>query len=149
MKHFRAMLVKFVVSFAMLFVILGIGFDVSFQNIVLISLILGVVSYLVGDLFLLPRTNNTVSTLADLGLAFAVIWIILDNISNNVTSIFWATLLASIGVALFEYFFHKYMAKSILNEDEQNERTQNNSLQYQTESSEEITPEIPRKNDNT
>jgi hypothetical protein len=148
MKHLRAMLIKFVATFALLFAILGIGFEVAFENILLITLILGVVSYLVGDLFLLRRTNNTVATLADFGLSFAVIWFMLESVSNDNADIFWATLFSSVGVALFEYFFHKYMAASVLEDNEEVTRPQGNSLQYQTEASEEVFPEIPRKDDN-
>jgi uncharacterized membrane protein YvlD (DUF360 family) len=148
MRHLRAFLIKFVATLAVLFVILGLFYDVSFQNIFLISLVLGVVAYLVGDLFLLRRTNNTISTLADFGLSFAIIWMMLDNVSNDGADIFWATLLSSIAIALFEYFFHKYMATNVLNENEPDGRRAN-TLQYQTEASEEVHPDIPRKNDNT
>ncbi|MFC0271667.1 YndM family protein [Metabacillus herbersteinensis] len=143
MKHLWAMVIKFIACFALLFVILGIGFDLSFQNVLLITFILGAVSYVLGDLFILPRTNNTIATIADLGLAFVVIWFILANVSDNGASIFWASLIASVGVALFEYFFHKYMVTSVLNKNEPTERKGNNSLQYQTEASEEVSPRIP------
>lgn len=144
MKHLWALVIKFLASFAMLFVILGIGYDLSFQNVLLISVILGAVSYVLGDLFILPRTNNTVATLADFGLAIVVIWFILASVSDNGASIFWASIISSVGVALFEYFFHKYMATSVLNnKNEPTERKGNNSLQYQTEASEEVTPITP------
>ncbi|MGM0875604.1 MAG: YndM family protein [Bacillota bacterium] len=142
MKHLWAMIIKFIASFALLFVILGIGFDLSFQNVLLITFILGAVSYVLGDLVILPRTNNTIATIADFGLSIVVIWLILASISDNGVSIFWASLIASVGVALFEYFFHKYMAKNVLNKNEPTERKRNNSLQYQTEASEEVTPRV-------
>jgi hypothetical protein len=143
MKHLWALVIKFIACFALLFVILGIGFDVSFQNVLLISVILGAVSYVLGDLFILPRTNNTIATIADIGLSFVVIWFILDSFSDNGTRIFWASLISSAGVGLFEYFFHKYMDTSVLNKNEPAERKGNNALQYQTEASEEVTPNIP------
>lgn len=148
MDHLKAMIIKFVATLALLYIILGIGFDVSFSNVLLTTIILGVISYLVGDLFLLRRTNNTVATLADFGLAFVVIWVILDNISTNDTNVFWATLISSIAVAVYEYFFHKYMVTSVFDENETNANGQSGALQYQTEASEEIQPDIPRRDDN-
>lgn len=143
MKHLWAMVIKFIASFVLLFLILGMGFDLSFQNVLLITFILGAVSYVLGDSFILPRTNNTIATIADFGVSFVVIWLILASISDNGANIFWASLIASVGVALFEYFFHKYMAKNVLNNNEPTERKRKNSLQYQTEASEEVTPRIP------
>ncbi|MGM7722183.1 YndM family protein [Metabacillus sp. Hm71] len=143
MSHIKAIVIKFIATFALLYVILGIVFDVQFENVLLISLVLGVISYMVGDLVILPRTNNRVATLADFGMAFLVIWLMLDNISNDGADIFWASLFSAIGVALFEYFFHKYVASTVDNKQE-NKSRRNNALQYQTEASEEVTPRIPR-----
>ncbi|MDA1475064.1 DUF2512 family protein [Bacillus sp. CLL-3-40] len=49
---------------------------------VALTLVLGVVSYLVGDLFLLPRTNNMTATIGDFGLSIVLIWAILG-MQNN------------------------------------------------------------------
>ena len=73
MKHIKPLAIKFISSLVLLSVILGLFFDMSFGNIFLITLVLGVVSYVIGDLFILRRTNNIIATLADLGLAFLVI----------------------------------------------------------------------------
>ncbi|MDA7027810.1 DUF2512 family protein [Bacillus sp. CLL-7-23] len=47
-----------------------------------LTLVLGVVSYLVGVLFLLPRTNNITATIGDFGLSIVLIWVILG-MQNN------------------------------------------------------------------
>jgi uncharacterized BrkB/YihY/UPF0761 family membrane protein len=143
MSHLKAIVIKFIATFALLYIILGIVYDVQFENILLISLVLGVISYIVGDLVILPRTNNMVATLADFGLAFLVIWLMLANISNDGPDIFWASLFSAVGVALFEYFFHKYVA-TIVENKQANKGRRNDALQYQTEASEEVTPRIPR-----
>ena len=49
------------------------------------------------------------------------------------------SLIAAIGVALFEYAFHKYVANRVLNENQSRENQQT-KLRYQTEASEELTP---------
>lgn len=93
----------------LLYVILGLMYDMSFSNVFLISLVLGLASYVIGDLFLLPKTNNTIATLADFGLAFMIIWILGESLTYG-ESLLLASLISAAGVAVFEYFFHKYVA---------------------------------------
>jgi len=140
MKHIKPLAIKFISSLVLLSVILGLFFDMSFGNIFLITLVLGVVSYVIGDLFILRRTNNIIATLADLGLAFLVIRFMGDALANGDNGdMFTMSLIAAIGVALFEYAFHKYVANRVLNENQSRENQQT-KLRYQTEASEELTP---------
>jgi hypothetical protein len=137
MKHVKALAIKFVSSLVLLSLILGLLFDMAFSNIFLITLVLGVAAYLIGDLLILPRTNNTVATIADFGLAFLIIWFMSENLTYG-DNHFSMSLIAALGVALFEYMFHKYVANNVLpNKDGQQ---QTRPLQYQTEASEELTP---------
>lgn len=139
MKHIKAIAIKFVSSLVLLSIILGLFFDMAFSNILLISLVLGVAAYIIGDLLILPRTNNTVATLADFGLAFLIIWLMSENLTYG-DNHFSMSLIAALGVALFEYMFHKYLARNILPD---RGRQQTTTLQYQTEASEELTPVRP------
>lgn len=143
MKYFLSLLIKFIATFALLFFILSMGFGVTFQTVVFITFILSVVAYGLGDLFILSKTNNTVATLADFTLAFAVIWITLDLFTDNPGSIFWGTVFAVTGLTMFEYFYHKYIAISVLNKHERHEPKDpaiNQPYSLQTEVSEELTP---------
>lgn len=140
MKHIKPLAIKFISSLVLLSVILGLFFDMSFGNIFLITLVLSVVSYVIGDLFILRRTNNIIATVADLGLAFLVIRFMGDALANGDNGdMFTMSLIAAIGVALFEYAFHKYVANRVLNENQSREN-QKTTLRYQTEASEELTP---------
>jgi uncharacterized BrkB/YihY/UPF0761 family membrane protein len=142
MKHIKSLAIKFFSSLVLLSVILGLFFDMSFGNIFLITLVLGVVAYVIGDLFILRRTNNIIATLADLGLAFLVIRFMSDILANGDDGdMFTMSLIAAIGVALFEYAFHKYVANRVLNEN-QSRKNQQTKLRYQTEASEELVPKI-------
>jgi hypothetical protein len=140
MKHLRAIAIKFVVSLVLLYVILGLMYDMSFTNVFLISLVLGLASYVIGDLFLLPKTNNTIATMADFGLAFMIIWLLGESLTYG-ESLLLPSLIAAAGVALFEYFFHKYMAGRVLDE-ERGHQPQTN-FRYQTEAAEELYPVKP------
>ncbi|MGE7431963.1 YndM family protein [Bacillus thuringiensis] len=140
MKHVKAFAVKFVSNLILLSVILGFFFNMQFRNIFLITLVLCAAAYLIGDLLILPRTNNTVATIIDFGLAFVVIWLMSENLTYGDDELIMS-LIAAIGVALFEYMFHRYLSKNILPDRLTRQRSAN-TLQYQTEASKELTPVI-------
>ena len=137
MKHMKNLAIKFISILAVLFIILGIFYDMSFGNVLSISVVLTLASYLIGDLLILRRTNNTMATISDFAIAFLVIWLMGENLTYG-DSLIMPALIAAAGIALFETFFHKYVARQI---DEANEQ-QNSStnLRYQTEASSELTP---------
>ncbi|MEW9051984.1 MAG: YndM family protein [Neobacillus sp.] len=141
MKHEKALLIKFISTLALLTIILGLFFDMAFSNIFLITLVLGIAAYLIGDLFTLPRTNNLFATLADFGLSFFIIWVMSINLTFGDGHVLMS-LFAALGVSLFEYLFHRYLANNILSHTNESTR-QRGILQYQTEVSEELTPVRP------
>ncbi|MEK4069031.1 YndM family protein [Peribacillus sp. FSL R5-0717] len=138
MKHVKAFAVKFVSNLILLSIILGLFFDMAFRNIFLITLVLCAAAYFIGDLLILPRTNNTVATITDFGLAFVVIWLMSENLTYGDDELIMS-LIAAIGVALFEYMFHRYLSNNILPDKSTRQRPAN-TLQYQTEASKELTP---------
>ena len=119
MKHMKNLAIKFISILAVLFIILGIFYDMSFGNVLSISVVLTLASYLIGDLLILRRTNNTMATISDFALAFLVIWLMGENLTYG-DSLIMPALIAAAGIALFETFFHKYVARQI---DEANEST--------------------------
>ncbi len=138
MNHLKAFAIKFISSFVLLYIILGMFYDMSLGDVFLISLVLSVASYIIGDLFVLPRTNNMIATITDFGLALMVIWLMTENLTTYENT-FTMSLIASLGVALFEYMFHKYVSSNVITESPK-EETKSTNLTYQTEASEEITP---------
>jgi hypothetical protein len=141
MKHVRALAIKFISTLVLLYIILGMFNGVSFGNVFLISLVLSIAAYLIGDMLILPRTNNTVATIADFGLAFVVIWWMSENLTYG-ADMMGEAFISALGIALFEAMFHRYLAKNILPDHHESRRYQGN-LQYQTEASEELTPVRP------
>ncbi|MEK4916140.1 YndM family protein [Bacillus sp. FSL E2-8887] len=120
MKHIVALLIKYTAISAVLLMILGIFQGISIPRILFISLLITGLSYLIGDLFILPKYGNMVATIADFGLSFVGVWALTYFLTNiNLTrnigaSAFFAALL--IGVA--EIFFHIYMKKVVLHANE-------------------------------
>jgi Protein of unknown function (DUF2512) len=137
MKHMKNLAIKFISILAVLFIILGIFYDMSFGNVLSISVVLTLASYLIGDLLILRKTNNTMATIADFALAFLVIWLMGENLTYG-DSLVMPALIAAAGIALFETFFHKYVSRQI---DEANgNQSRSTNLRYQTEASSELTP---------
>ena len=138
MKHIKNLAIKFISICVVLFIILGLFYEMSFGNVLTISIVLTLAAYLIGDMFLLFRTNNTMATIADFGLAFLIIWLLGENLTHG-DSLMMPSLISAVCIALFEIFFHKYVSRqmAIANENHHN-RTGN--LRYQTEASRELSP---------
>ncbi|WP_338452265.1 YndM family protein [Niallia oryzisoli] len=139
MKHVKALAIKFISTFVLLYVILGLFYGMETGNIFLLSLVLAIVSYIIGDILILPRTNNTTATLADFGLALLVIWFMSESFTRG-DNLFRVSLLAALGVTIFEYFYHKYVSNNVTKEDNQTLK-QSTNLRFQTEASEELSPQ--------
>ena len=137
MKHMKNLAIKFISILAVLFIILGIFYDMSFGNVLSISVVLTLASYLIGDLLIFRKTNNTIATISDFALAFLVIWLMGENLTYG-DSLIMPALISAAGIALFETFFHKYVSNQI-HEANENQNSSRN-LRYQTEASSELTP---------
>ncbi|GGF29056.1 hypothetical protein GCM10010954_30220 [Halobacillus andaensis] len=144
MENVKLMGLKFIVSLAILYMILGVGFDVSFGNVFLITLVLGIVSYVLGDKLILARSNNMTATIADVVLAFVVIYIMTDALTVGNT-VFEATLISTISLGIFEYFFHQSVARTLngSNDTKRVVKRKKASRQLSMEASEELTPDDP------
>ena len=97
MTHVKALAIKGIMTIIVLYLVLGLGFGFTFGDTLLMTIVLGVISYLLGDLYVLPRWNNMIATLADFGLAFLVIWLMGMPLSLGIV------------MAIGEYCFHFYM----------------------------------------
>ena len=101
MKHMKNLAIKFISILAVLFIILGIFYDMSFGNVLWISVVLTLVSYLIGDLLIFRKTNNTMATISDFAIAFLVIWLMGENLTYG-DSLIMPALIAAAGIALFD-----------------------------------------------
>lgn len=137
MTHVKLLTLKFVVTLGILFIILGLGFDVSFGNVFLISLVVSALGYL-GDVTILKKFNNTMATSGDFVLSFAVIYFMTDALTVG-DDVFVATMIATVSLAIFEYFFHQTVARSLDQKKKENHKVRSTG-QLQTEASEELYP---------
>ena len=141
MEHVKAFFIKFTACFALLAIILGGIYGITLGDVFVISLVLSIIGYAAGDLFMLRRASNTTASLADFGLAFVLIWAMLANMTP-VDDVLIPSLVAAAGVAVFEYFYHKYLYRNVFHQRDNTKSAQGN-LQYQTEAAEEMTPVKP------
>ncbi|WP_180953959.1 YndM family protein [Bacillus sp. M6-12] len=138
MKHLMAYAIKFVATFILLGIILGAFFNYSFTDVLLITFVLTLAGYIIGDLLILPRTNNSVASAADFGIAFLVVlW--LSNYITYEDDLITASLVSAIAVTLMEFLYHKIVARiDPMQAEETGGNVERN--QYQTEASEELAP---------
>ncbi|AAU21871.1 DUF2512 family protein [Bacillus licheniformis] len=109
MEHVKALAIKGIMTIVILYLVLGLGFSFSFENTLFITIVLGAVSYLLGDLFILPKTNNITATLADLGVAFLVVWLMALAMGTAANTAALAAFFAAVAMAIGEYIFHFYL----------------------------------------
>lgn len=124
MEHIKALLIKFVLCTAMLFVVLGLFFGVDFGEVLTISVVLTGASYFIGDLWILPKYGNVSATIADFGLAFIVLMLLGGAIIDDAIPLFAASLISAAAIAIGEAFFHNYMANQVLTNANNNNNRQ-------------------------
>ncbi|MBY0156056.1 YndM family protein [Cytobacillus pseudoceanisediminis] len=142
MQHFKALALKFLASLVLLYIILGLFFGMSFVNVFIITAILGITAYILGDMVILPRSSNMIATAADFGLAFLLIWF-LSSILTNGDNLIAMSIAAALGVALFEYLFHLYLLRNMTEASNEKGTINQGNLRYNTEVSEDLTPVRP------
>ena len=114
MEYGKALLVKAVLTLVGLYLVLGVGYGASFGGVLLVTLVLGALSYLSGDMFILPKTNNLTATAADLGLTFLVVWAAVSWFLSLNGSAVLAALFSAIVIAIVEYGFHIFLISHVL-----------------------------------
>ncbi|MFP3668814.1 YndM family protein [Priestia sp. SIMBA_032] len=125
MKHLKALIIKFVMSAVVLGIILTGIYSYGFSDSMLISLILTVVAYALGDLLVYRnaaddsdyKKRNIIATISDLILSFLVIWIMGASLFGNTSTIIQGSIISAIVITIGEWFFHKYLDKHVLNTD--------------------------------
>ena len=138
MNHVKALLIKFVMITVVLGIVLSVGFDFPFGDMLLISFVLTLVAYVMGDLFIFRKTGdsssqtnrNIIATVSDGILAFLVIWIMGSQLIPNSNNIVIASLISTLVIAVGEWFFHKYLDANVFPEKTNIKSKQSNKPSY-------------------
>lgn len=115
MKHIYALLIKIVMVTIVLTIVLGMLTYLSYSEIFVVSAVVTIAAYIIGDLMILPVSNNTVATICDIVLAAVTIFIF-NYVWPNRSISFWDATIAAIVLGIGEWFFHKYVARNVLPE---------------------------------
>ncbi|MFC3884347.1 YndM family protein [Bacillus songklensis] len=142
MRHVLAFSIKFMATLVVLGVVLGLFNNLSIVDVLTISIVLSAVGYIIGDLFILRRTNNSVASLADFGLAFLVIWSMSRNLAY-VNDLFAGSLISALGITVFEIFYHRIVPRNAGRTEIPNQNQRQRNTRLNTEASEELTPVRP------
>lgn len=135
MEHAKALLIKFVMVTAVLWIVLTVAFGVSFTDTLLVSLVLTLAAYVLGDLLIFRKSGeseehqkrNLIATVSDMVMAFAVIWLMGEALFPNDTNILSASLIAAILIAGGEWLFHKWIDRNVFGVKESGEKVTGNA----------------------
>ena len=128
MEHVKALLIKFVMIAVILGIVLTGIYDGEFGDTLLISIILTIVAYILGDLLVFRKTGddhernadhvkrNTIATISDAILTFLVVWLMGRELFTNDGDVLQAAFLSAIIIAAGEWFFHKYLDNQVFDE---------------------------------
>lgn len=112
MRHIIALIIKFTITGVILELTLRFLTSVSSMNIFLIALLFTLISYGLGDLIILNKTNNIIATIADGVLAFLILFA--SNYIFRYTIISLKTvLIASVILGIEEWIYHKYVRMAV------------------------------------
>lgn len=114
MKYIKALLIKFIMMTAILWIVLGTFFGISFLDILTTSVVLTGISFIIGDLLILPKFGNMWATVADFGLAFFGVWALGSFLFEQPVSLETISFFLAVAITVGEFFFHGGLMKSLV-----------------------------------
>ena len=117
MKHVKALVIKAIMIWAILWIVLTGIYDVSFMDSTIVGVIIVVMIYILGDLVILRKIGNVAATIADSGAAAVILWIYLTSMDYT-TDLWMKVLIPAILIGGGEWFFHKWLLKQDIVPDE-------------------------------
>ncbi|WP_102691474.1 DUF2512 family protein [Rummeliibacillus pycnus] len=118
MNHVVAIIGKFIMVAAILIIINSFIFGGTVTNSLVISLVVTVVTYIAGDMFIFPKSGNrkeyvrrnTIATFSDGILAFVLIYFVgalLNDYFN--TDLLGSAIASALVIGIGEWIFHRYL----------------------------------------
>jgi hypothetical protein len=112
-RHITALGIKIIMIGAVLFVVMNMMNNYPIGGTFSLALLVAGLAYLIGDLGVLPFSNNTVATISDIGLSLLTIWVIGPFLVGAYIP-FSIALVSSLAIGLGEWFFHKFVFNNVL-----------------------------------
>ena len=117
MKHLKALVVKAIFIWAILWITLTGIYNVSFMDSKIVGVIIVVMIYVLGDVVILRKIGNIAATIADAGASALILWLYLTSM-NYTTDLWMMVLVPAVLIGLAEWFFHKWLLKENIVPDE-------------------------------
>ncbi|GLB61277.1 YndM family protein [Cytobacillus sp. NCCP-133] len=142
MNQTMIFILKFVSSLIAFAIALDLFFDATFADILSFSLLVTVMSYLLGDRMILPRLGNRNALIADFFLVYASVWVFGSVLLNSYLQIAWGSIIAAGIITLAEVFVHSYLLNRMeaREKEKRGESGMNPKLAYGMEIAEEREP---------
>ncbi|MFS0560467.1 YndM family protein [Terribacillus sp. 179-K 1B1 HS] len=126
MKHVKALVIKFIMILAVLWIVFTLMFNTEFSDTLLMSVVLTIAAYVIGDLLILSRAGdrskpdgdfkkrNTIATVSDAILTFIVLWALGEALLNPDDNVVLASLISTVVIGIGEWFFHRYVNNQVI-----------------------------------
>lgn len=114
MKHAKALGIKFVFTSVILLVLFLVYVNTNMWEVLLISLLVTAISYLLGDLFILPKFGHVIAAISDFILGFASIWLLGAIFLSNVDGLILTSAVAALVLTFCEVLFHSHMSNHVV-----------------------------------
>lgn len=148
MEYIKALIIKFIMITAVLWVVLELFGTVTFADVLITSVLLTGVSF-IGDVYILPKIGNVAATIADFGLALIMIWALGSFLFEQPIALGTASLISAAIIAVGEAFFHHYMMNQVIDDDKPLDQTRNihqrNNLQTEFGTDTDIKSEVEKE----
>jgi hypothetical protein len=108
MKNLTNLVLKSILVLAILFILIPIFGRSTWTQTIITGLVLVALSYLAGDMWILPKFGNVVAVLVELGMGALVIWAMDRALPQFIlpTAGVWTI---AVVLAAGEWFFHLYL----------------------------------------
>ncbi|KGR76868.1 DUF2512 family protein [Ureibacillus manganicus] len=148
MQYTKAFFIKLALTIGMLLIVLGLFFNISIMDSIIIGIVLTFVAF-VGDMIVLPKVGNMIAATGDLLLAFLVVWGMGSYLFDEGVSLLSAALLSSLFIGGGELYYHRYLRDHVfVNVDKPNNFSRvNHSHRLQMEVAEEFHDLQPKESD--
>lgn len=122
MKHLKALVVKAIMIWAIVWIILSLLYDIAFIDSTIIGVLIVMALYVLGDLVIIRKFGNIAATIADAGVAAVILWLFLSMRDYNY-DLLMLVLIPTVLIGVGEFFFHKWLWKERIVPDESKDNT--------------------------
>jgi len=136
MEHVKILGIKFIAISITVLSFFGIFNQTNLGDLILISVLTTIFSYLLGDMVILRKFGNAVASIADFGLSFVSYWVLASLFIEGSGPILGTSLIAAFFTACVEPFIHGYILNQFTDFRKKEEHPSMNQLQ--TEFAEEM-----------